>query len=204
MRANQQTGFSLLSIILSITLISFALMTLTILLFPRAEDSAKLIHSTKASELGAAVMDEIIGRKYDENSGPNGGIPECNSQSGKICSLAKTKVINGIPQCDDSLGKTCLGPDPDEIINGVPDRALFNDVDDFDGLSGSIQSVLGDDLAQIYPNFSISIRVFYDANVNNKVDGVPDTIAGNSKRIVVNIIDPSGQHYVFSVIRGNF
>jgi MSHA pilin protein MshD len=200
MRANQQTGFSLLSIILSIILISFALMTLTILLFPRAEDSAKLIHSTKASELGAAVMDEIIGRKYDENSGPNGGIPECNSQSGKICSLAKTKVINGIPQCDDSLGKTCLGPDPDEIINGVPDRALFNDVDDFDGLSGSVKNVLGDDLGDIYPNFSISISVFYDANL----DAIPDKVSGNNKRIVVDVIDPSGQHYLFSVIRGNF
>ncbi|MBB1312057.1 type II secretion system protein [Aliivibrio sp. SR45-2] len=200
MRANQQTGFSLLSIILSIILISFALMTLTILLFPRAEDSVKLIHSTKASELGAAVMDEIIGRKYDENSGPNGGIPECNSQSGKICSLAKTKVINGIPQCDDSLGKTCLGPDPDEIINGVPDRALFNDVDDFDGLSGSVKNVLGDDLGDIYPNFSISISVFYDANL----DAIPDKVSGNSKRIVVDVIDPSGQHYLFSVIRGNF
>ena len=200
MRANQQTGFSLLSIILSIILISFALMTLTILLFPRAEDSEKLIHSTKASELGAAVMDEIIGRKYDENSGPNGGIPECNSQSGKICSLAKTKVINGIPQCDDSLGKTCLGPDPDEIINGVPDRALFNDVDDFDGLSGSVKNVLGDDLGDIYPNFSISISVFYDANL----DAIPDKVSGNNKRIVVDVIDPSGQHYLFSVIRGNF
>lgn len=200
MRANQQTGFSLLSIILSIILISFALMTLTILLFPRAEDSAKLIHSTKASELGAAVLDEIIGRKYDENSGPNGGIPECNSQSGKICSLAKTKVINGIPQCDDSLGKTCLGPDPDEIINGVPDRALFNDVDDFDGLSGSVKNVLGDDLGDIYPNFSISISVFYDANL----DAIPDKVSGNNKRIVVDVIDPSGQHYLFSVIRGNF
>lgn len=187
MRANQQTGFSLISIVLSIILISFALMTLTVLLFPRTQDSAQLIHSTKATELGAAVMDEIIGRKYDENSGPNGGIPECNSSLGKNCTAP-----------------ALLGPEPAEVINGIPDRTLFNDVDDFDGLSGSIQSVLGDDLAQIYPNFSISIRVFYDANVNNKVDGVPDAIAGNSKRIVVNIIDPSGQHYVFSVIRGNF
>ncbi len=187
MHANQQTGFSLISIVLSIILISFALMTLTVLLFPRAQDSAQLIHSTKAAELGAAVMDEIIGRKYDENSGPNGGVPECNSLLGKTCTVPAQ-----------------LGPDPAEIINGIPDRTLFNDVDDFNGLSGSVRNVLGDDLAQIYPNFSISIRVFYDANINRKLDGVPDVISGNSKRIVVDVTDPSGQHYVFSVIRGNF
>jgi MSHA pilin protein MshD len=187
MRANQQTGFSLISIVLSIILISFALITLTVLLFPRAQDNAQLIHSTKAAELGAAVMDEIIGRKYDENSGPNGGEPECNSSLGKTCTAPDQ-----------------LGPDTTEVINGIPDRTLFNDVDDFNGLSGSVKDVLGDDLAQVYPNFSISIHVFYNANINRKLDGVPDVISGNNKRIVVDVTDPSRQHYVFSVIRGNF
>ncbi|WP_181044677.1 type II secretion system protein [Aliivibrio sifiae] len=78
MRANAKTGFSLISIILSIVVMSFALMTLSILLFPRIQDSAQIIQSAKAAELGAAIMDEITGRSYDENSGPNGGLPECN------------------------------------------------------------------------------------------------------------------------------
>ena len=187
MRANAQAGFNLISIILSIVLLSFALTTLSMLLFPRVQDSVQIIQSAKAAELGAAVMDEIIGRSYDENSGPNGGLPECNRPLSPACTAPNK-----------------LGADPSEIINGVPERSLFNDVDDFNGLSGNIRHVLGDDLAEIYPNFSISISVFYDIDIEGQLQGTPDTIAGDSKRIAVKVIAPSGQDYVFSTIRGNF
>lgn len=187
MRANIQTGFSLISIILSIVLMSFALITLSMLLFPRVQDSVQIIQSAKAAELGAAVMEDIIGRSYDENSGPNGGLPECNRPLSPACTAPNK-----------------LGADLTEIVNGVPERALFNDVDDFNGLSGSVRDVLGSDLAQIYPNFSISINVFYDTNIGGQFNGTPNVISGNSKRIIVKIITPSGQNYVFSTIRGNF
>ena len=178
MPVKHQRGFSLISIVLSIILMSFALLTVTTSLVPKSQQNVELIYSTKAAELGAAVMDEILGRQFDQNSGPNGGLPECGSPTGKPCTLP------GV-----------LKPEA-----GETDRTLFNDVDDFDGLSGNVQDVLGDDLGSVYPNFSISISVFYDANL----DGIADTVSGNRKRIVVDVIDPSGQHYPFSVFRGNF
>nr|VVV06630.1 hypothetical protein AW0309160_04124 [Aliivibrio wodanis] len=178
MPVKHRQGFSLISIVLSIVLISFALLTVTTSLIPKSQHNVELIYSTKAAELGSAIMDEILGRQFDQNSGPNGGVPECNSPTGLLCTLPNE-----------------LGPDTDET-----DRTLYNDVDDFHGLTGSVGDVLGNDLATIYPNFSISIRVFYDANL----DGVADLVAGNSKRIIVDVVDPSGQHYVFAVIRGNF
>ncbi|WP_375320125.1 hypothetical protein [Aliivibrio logei] len=67
----------------------FTLMTLSILLFPRIQDSAQIIQSAKAAELGAAIMDEITGRSYDENSGPNGGLPECNHPRSLPCTDPK-------------------------------------------------------------------------------------------------------------------
>ncbi|OED51163.1 MSHA biogenesis protein MshD [Aliivibrio fischeri] len=178
MLVKHQQGFSLISIVLSIIIMSAALLIVTTSLVPRSQHNAELMYSTKASELGAAVMDEIVGRQFDQNSGPNGGLP--------VCELAKK------PFCTSPRE---LGPEKEE-----GNRTLYNDVDDFDGLSGSVKDVLGNDLADIYPNFSISIEVFYDANL----DGIPDAIRGNRKRIVVDVVDPSGQHYVFSVIRGNF
>ncbi|MUK43842.1 type II secretion system protein [Aliivibrio fischeri] len=179
MLAKHQRGFSLVSIVLSIVLMSAALLIVTTSLVPRSQHNAELMYSTKASELGAAVMDEIVGRQFDQNSGPNGGLPVCGSISTPCTSP------------DD------LGEDGDQEKGN---RTLYNDVDDFNGLSGSVKDVLGNDLAGIYPNFSISIKVFYDANL----DGEPDAISGNRKRIVVDVVDPSGQHYVFSVIRGNY
>ncbi|OCH60134.1 MSHA biogenesis protein MshD [Aliivibrio fischeri] len=179
MLAKHQQGFSLVSIVLSIVLMSAALLIVTTSLVPRSQHNAELMYSTKASELGAAVMDEIVGRQFDQNSGPNGGLPVCGS------------TINPCTSPGD------LGKEGDQEKGN---RTLYNDVDDFDGLSSSVKDVLGNDLAGIYPNFSISIKVFYDANL----DGKPDAISGNRKRIVVDVVDPSGQHYVFSVIRGNF
>ncbi|RYU70321.1 type II secretion system protein [Aliivibrio finisterrensis] len=184
MLAKHQKGFSLVSIVLSIVLMSFALIIVTTSLIPRSQHNAELMYSTKAAELGAAVMDEIIGRRFDQHSGPNGGLPVCDSSTWKICTLVKN-----------------LGKDTDPITEGYEsNRTLFNDVDDFNNLTGSVKDVLGNDLAGLYPNFSISIEVFYDANL----DGKPDAIRGNLKRIVVDVVDPSGQHYAFSVIRGNF
>lgn len=178
MPVKHQRGFSLISIVLSIILMSFALLTVMISLVPKSQQNVELIYSVKAAELGAAVMDEILGRQFDQNSGPNGGLPECDSPT----------------------GEPCTPPDDLKPEAGETDRTLFNDVDDFDGLSGNVQDVLGDDLGSVYPNFSISISVFYDANL----DGIADTVSGNRKRIVVDVIDPSNQHYLFSVFRGNF
>lgn len=180
MPVKHQRGFSLISIVLSIILMSFALLTVTTSLVPKSQQNVELIYSTKAAELGAAVMDEILGRQFDQKSGPNGGLPECDSPTGDPCTSP-----------DD------LGEDGDKEKGN---RTLYNDVDDFDGLSGNVQDVLGDNLGSVYPNFSISISVFYDANL----DGIADTVSGNRKRIVVDVIDPSGQHYPFSVFRGNF
>ncbi|WP_063649935.1 hypothetical protein [Aliivibrio fischeri] len=179
MLVKHQQGFSLISIVLSIVIMSAALLIVTTSLVPRSQHNAELMYSTKASELGAAVMDEIVGRQFDQNSGPNGGLPACAPTSTPCTHPDK------------------LGEDGDQEKDN---RTLYNDVDDFDDLSGSVKDVLGNDLAGIYPNFSISIEVFYDANL----DGKPDAIRGNRKRIVVDVADPSGQHYVFSVIRGNF
>lgn len=184
MPVKHQRGFSLISIVLSIILMSFALLTVATALIPKSQQNVELIYSAKAAELGFAVMDEVLSRQFDQNSGPNGGLPECNSPTGELCTPVKDlgKDTNPITGIDES------------------NRTLFNDVDDFNGLSGNVQDVLGDNLGSVYPNFSISIEVFYDSNL----DGIADTVSGNRKRIVVDVVDPSGQHYPFSAFRGNF
>ena len=182
MPVKHQRGFSLISIVLSIILMSFALLTVTTSLVPKSQQNVELIYSAKAAELGFAVMDEVLSRQFDHNSGPNGGLPVCEPTKEPFCTTPDE-----------------LGPD-EEANEDKTTRTLYNDVDDFDGLSGNVQDVLGDDLGSVYPNFSISISVFYDANL----DGIADTVSGNRKRIVVDVIDPSGQHYPFSVFRGNF
>ena len=183
----KQGGFTLIELILAMVISAFAILTLTVSLYPRSKQSAEQIYSVKAAELGRAVMDEILGRNYDENSGVNGGLPECGNtdDGGENCTPAAK-----------------LGPDDLDGDGDIDesDREEFNDVDDFNGLSGSIEDVLGDDLAAEYPNYQASIRVFYDSDL----DGVDDNSVGNRKRVEVIITDPAGQEYPFAAIRGNF
>ncbi len=169
-------GFTLIELILAMIIAAFAILTLTMSLYPRSKQSAEQIYAVKAAELGRAVMDEVLGRNYDEHSGPNGGLPECGSSEGEACSA--------------TLGKE----------SGESGRETFNDVDDFNDLSGDIADVLGTDLGDQYPNYQASLRVFYDADW----DGSPDGSVGNYKRVEVIITDPSGQAYPFTAYRGNF
>ena len=182
MRANK--GFSLIELIIAIVLIGIAAVGITTSLFPQSRQSAELVLASRAAELGHAVMDEIISRKFDQNSGDLGGLPVCISEDRDLD--------------DDELPCTSpddLGPDDQESL-----WAEFNDVDDFDASRGSVGDLLGAEFGAKYPNYFIAVRVFYDADL----DASPDTVMGDSKRIAVQVTDPQGNHYDFAVYRGNF
>ncbi len=178
-------GFTLIELIIAIVISGFAMLMLTTSLFPRSKQSAENVIAVKAVELGRAVIDEVIGRNFDENSGPNGGVPEC--------------VIVSTEDREDCTAVDELGPDDDE-----DSRTDYNDVDDFNGLgedddSDNVVDVLGDALAQYYPGFHVQISVAYA-----ETDGGEISSVSNYKKITATITDPTGQSYTFSSIRGNF
>jgi len=181
MRANR--GFTLIELIIAIVLIGITVVGISTSLFPQSRQSAEIILASRAAELGHAVMDEIISRQFDHNSGALGGLPVCISNSG--------------PQGGD--GDPCTIPDGLGHVDET-ERKNFNDVDDFHGLNGKVSDVLGDDLSDIYVNYKVNISVYYDTDL----DGKPDLISGDSKRIDVVVIDPQNNQYEFSVYRGNF
>ena len=177
-------GFSLIELIIAIVLIGIAVVGISVSLFPQSRQSAELVLASRAAELGHAVMDEVISRKFDHNSGELGGLPVCISEDRALA--------------DDELPCTPLdglGPDGNEST-----WSEFNDVDDFDGSRGSVVDLLGEEIGTKYPNYFIAIRVYYDADL----DGIADEKIGDSKRIAVQITDPQGNHYDFAVYRGNF
>lgn len=70
-------GFTLVEMIIVIVVLGVALVGVTTSLYPRSKQSAEQVLSVKAAELGRAVLDEVLGRAFDQHSGPNGGLPEC-------------------------------------------------------------------------------------------------------------------------------
>ena len=192
---NRTRGFTLVEMIIVITLTAIAITGLAAALYPRSQQSAEQVIAVKAAELGRAVLDEILARQFDHNSGPNGGLPECvivETDNRQLCTA---------PAHDS------LGPDA-----GENDRTLFNDVDDF--ITGDqprpIQDVLGQTLDSSYRNFKVSINVFYEQDIfseqenSSQFTGVNANQRTHYKRIEVVIIDSQDNRYPFAAIKGNY
>lgn len=185
---NRTRGFTLVEMIIVITITAIAITGLAAALYPRSQQSAEQVIAVKAAELGRAVLDEILGRQFDQKSGPNGGLPECV--------LVET-----------ANRQRCTAPDsllaPDAAEN---DRTLFNDVDDF--ITGDqprpIQDVLGQTLDSSYRNFTVTINVFYEQDNSGQFTGVNANQLSHYKRIEVVIIDSQGNRYPFAAIKGNY
>ena len=183
-------GFTLIEMVIVITILAIAITGVTASLFPLGKQSADQAAAVKAAELGRAVMDEILGRNFDHKSGPNGGLPNCIP-----------KLVDDAESC--TLPED-LGPDDGEDFS---DKSSFNDVDDFNGLTGLVTDVLDEDLQGInagYTGYRINIEVFYEVDDSGIMLGQASAIATHYKRINIVITDRQGQDYPISAIRGNF
>ncbi len=87
-------------------------------------------------------------------------------------------------------GGSIDGCDIDGPEEGIGNRSLFDDVDDYNGLSETAD-FLDTATASSYAGYTVSIAV------------TCDEFATNSKLIVVTITSPANQNLVFSVIRAD-
>lgn len=174
-------GFTLVETIIGIVVLSIAFSIMTTLIFPLMEDSADQLHQVRAAELGQSMLNEIQARAFDENSDRNGGLVRCG-ESGISCT-----------------------PNNDLGVDGIETRTAFNDVDDYDGLVLA-EDGLGNDLSDIYTNFTVAVSVCndgdYDGICSANIASNTDTFT--AKLITVTITTPSGLAIDFSTYRANF
>jgi MSHA pilin protein MshD len=171
-----------------IVALSIAFTIFTSLIYPLANQSAEQVHQIRAAELGQSMINEILGKAFDENSDMSGGVYRC-----------------GEDQNNDSLvvlsdGETCSVTLGNEESNK---RELFDDVDDYNGLTG-IESSLGSDdsLNNIYFGFEATVSVINDSNYSGKSDVGDNNFT--AKFITVTIKTPQDTEYVFSVYKVNY
>lgn len=79
-----QTGLSLIELIVFIVVIAVGLSSLLMVFNQSVVTSVDPVVRIKALEKGQALMDEILARKFDENT-PTGGVPACDTSSGPAC-----------------------------------------------------------------------------------------------------------------------
>ncbi|MCF6458441.1 prepilin-type N-terminal cleavage/methylation domain-containing protein [Pseudoalteromonas sp. MMG024] len=188
MHVNRLKGFTLVEVIFGIVLMAIVLTIVTGLLAPQAKQSADPVIQVKANELGQAMMNEILGRSFDEQSRRSPPYTQCGIASSS-CTLPSDLG------CDDPEEKD---------INGKCIRNKLNDVDDFIGnyQAADLQNSLGQPVTNLYPGFSLSVNVVYDDDAN----GIADTSGDYNtlKLITVTVTAPTGEVYGFSAYKGNY
>lgn len=124
-----QKGFSLVEVIVFIVVVSVALVAL-IRVYSATLIGNKSINPVvrvRALELAQAQMDEILSRKFDENT-PTGGIPACDSADGIACSginpdsdFDDVGDYNGNPTITDTYHTVSVSVTADGADLGIPD-----------------------------------------------------------------------------------
>jgi MSHA pilin protein MshD len=175
-------GFTLIETVVGIVVLSIAFSIFTTLIYPLANQSAEQVHQIRAAELGQSMINEILGKAFDENSDKSGGAQRCGELYVAACTASNL------------LGADSLGADSES-------RATFDDVDDYDQLR-LIESSLEDDLDDIYIGYQIYVEVINDSNYSGGSDSNDNNFT--AKLITVTVTTPQDFNFVFSVYRVNF
>jgi MSHA pilin protein MshD len=167
-------GFTLVEMIAGIVIMAMAMTALTTTLFPQASGSVDPVYQVRAAELGQSLINEIMGKAFDENTNLSAGL-----------------------RCDEVGGEPCTGVGKD----GVESTAgTFDDVDDYNDYDETAAQLDDASLySALYKNFTFTVTVIYDGDY----DGVSDTIRV-AKRVEVVVTTPGGQAFKFAAYKGNY
>ena len=143
MSANQlsisswQKGFSLVEMIVVIVVLAVALTGVTLAINETVKQSPKPLIQTRAMELAQTYLDEILAKRFDEQSG-QGGIPRCDSTD------------NAAQSCSNTMGDEEGG-----------NRQLFDDVDDYHNLNNMPPVTASGNTLNVYNSYRVQVNVAY-------------------------------------------
>ncbi len=171
---NRQIGATLVEVIIAIAIIGIALVPLTMSFAFTTSRSADAMVEVRVVELGQAYVEEILSKRFDENSAM-GGAPPCSSTT---------------TPCG------AIGPEAGEA------RATFDDVDDYQGIDDQPPlDSLG--VARTgYERFRVEVDVAYATAAEVAAYGLDGS--SDLKKILVRVHPPGGTAMEFEVYRGNF
>jgi len=170
-------GFTIIESVLGIIIMSIAMISLNVAIYPIAYKSIEPIYLTKASFLAQAVINEIQTKAYDEASIEITTNKRCNEIGSPIC----TNISD-------------LGSD-----SGETTRNDFDDIDDFNGfvLSGGNITGLNSSDSFAYNNYILSVKVSYDGDLDGNINE-SGTTEKLGKLISVSVTTPNKDKVVFS------
>ncbi len=180
---NNQQGFTLVELIVGITVLSGALLFLTGVLVPQAQRSTDPWFQVRSAELAQSMMNEINARSFDENSSRTGGGLRCDESGASAC-------IGALPACTAS-----------NTWSEESTRDQYDDIDDFHCFSATGDAIANSENTQllaVYSGFSVDVTVVYA--------GTELGLADNrlAKKISVEVTPPRGVPINYTHYRTNY
>lgn len=187
--ARNQKGLTLIEMVLTIIILAISLIAISSILSSGVGRSADTTVELRSAALAQSYLDEILGKRFDENSHPR-GIPPCRSNCTAIGDF---------------------GPDSGET------RAQFDDVDDYDGLDEGegqltpLQDANGDTRTG-YENFRVRVSVRYmDIDTSGEEEALAvaasdldDNEDAKVITVTVNFLNSGTEGVLYSVYKTNF
>jgi MSHA pilin protein MshD len=136
-------GFTLIELVVGITLMAIVFMLLMQLIAPAVFRSAEPLVQQRAASLAESLMEEILSKRYDELT-PEGGLPPCTTCSTILGADGETRA--NFDDVDD-YNFYCNSPTPFAIINA------------------------DDVVVAAYSGFTMRICVDYDGGYNGGATG---------------------------------
>jgi MSHA pilin protein MshD len=198
-------GFTLIELVLTIVILGFSAMII-LPFFSAITHSPDPVLREKAMALAQAMMDEITAKKWDEQS-PNGGNPPiCTSES---MGAAFRPSLD--PGCTfPGVGPVASGIGLDGEAAGANNRMLWDDVDDYNGVSEPVGGLFYDQNGVQLPGnlsgFTRTVAVDYIASNASPIDSTTPVSASitDTKRIVVTVTSPLGETFALVAVACNF
>ena len=177
-------GFTIVEMVATIVILSIAMVTITTMMTNTLSSSADTYEETRLTALARAYLDEILSRRFDENSHPS-GTPACDGLvGGSACTL------------EASFGTE----------SGEGTRDKWDDVDDYHGLDEGEGGVIPDlhdaenNVRTGYEGYRVTVDVTYagdQAPINKELT--------DAKLITVTIYSPLNDTGTeFQVYKANY
>ncbi len=167
-------GFTLVELVITIAVLSIALLAVAQSLQFSAQFGADTLWQTKTVELVQAYADEIQTKRFDELT-PVGGVPACGTASTACSSV--------------------MGAEGEVRSGGINS---FDDVDDYNGLDENPPIDSQGKPRTEYAGYRVQVDVGYAGIAL----GLPSDT--DAKLIAIRITPPGQQPMPFNVYRGNF
>lgn len=161
--SNSHKGFTLIELTIGIAVLSIALLVMTGSLFPQAARSTDPWFQVRSAELAQSMMNEVLARKFDENSYVLGDL-RCGEYE-----VGSTSLV----PCAGAVDLTNCSSTEEASISD------YDDVDDFNCLSLSGAQIVTR-FNSSYQDFTVDVNVSYATNITKLIVVTVRPPRGNS------------------------